>query len=98
MEQEKFSIKKLRNYAVVKVEELLDKDSLDYTELIGVFIDDGGNCLHFSFTGGVELHTLVEIGKLFDDDLVNVYAMSEGARGIRLIVMNNLPDDFDYKV
>lgn len=68
------------------VEDILDKDNLDNTEVTDVQLDDNGNCIYVTFAGAVSASTIIAIGKEFGDDDPNVY--SNGRNSIQLVFVN----------
>ena len=69
------------------IQSKLDKCNLDYNTIIEVLLDDGGQCIHCTFTGSIELETLVQIGKVFGDDNINIYADNENV--FKIVIFNN---------
>lgn len=69
------------------VQGILDKDNQDYNVVTDVFLDDGGKCLHVTFSGGVEDPTIKVIGEEFGDPEPNVYGAGQNA--VRLVIINN---------
>lgn len=77
---------KKENFVRDIVQNILDKDQLDTTEITDIAIQDYGNCIHVKFKGGVSLSTISAIGIAFGDDNPNIY----GAEGEAIyIVMSN---------
>lgn len=73
------------------VQNILDKDQLDTTEITGIAIEDHGNCIHVQFKGGVSLSTISAIGQAFGDNCPNIY----GAEGeaIYIVMVNEKYDE-----
>lgn len=72
------------------VTELLSIDPLDDTHVKEVLLDDHGNCIHITFSGGVSATTLIAISKAFGDDDPDVYG--DGENSIELVFINNKYD------
>ena len=55
---------------------------MDDTEIKEVFLDDHGQCIHVTFTGGVYASTIIAIGEAFGDDDPNVHGVSDNTVNI----------------
>lgn len=73
------------------VQNILDKDQLDTTEITGIAIEDHGNCIHVQFKGGVALSTISAIGLAFGDDNPNIYG--EEGETIYIVMTNEKFDE-----
>lgn len=73
------------------VQNILDKDQLDTTEITGIAIEDHGNCIHVQFKGGVSLSTISAIGLAFGDDNPNIYG--EEGETIYIVMTNEKFDE-----
>ena len=73
------------------VQNILDKDQLNTTEITGITIQDHGNCIHVKFKGGVALSTISAIGLAFGDDNPNIYS-AEG-ENIYIVMSNEKFDE-----
>ena len=72
------------------VNEILSKDPLDDTQITEVSLDDYGNCIHITFSGGVKASTLIAISKAFGADEPDVYG--DGENSINIVFCNNKYD------
>ena len=65
-------------------------DPLDDTQITEVSLDDYGNCIHITFSGGVKASTLIAISKAFGVDDPDVYG--DGENSINIVFSNNKYD------
>ena len=72
------------------VNEILSNDPLDDTQITEVSLNDYGNCIHITFSGGVNASTLIAISEAFGDDDPNVYG--NGENSINIVFSNNKYD------
>ena len=72
------------------VSKILKDANMDDNEITEVELEDFGNCIHITFTGGVCARTIIEIGEAFGCDDPTVWA--EGKNIINLVVVNNKYD------
>jgi hypothetical protein len=68
------------------VNEILGKDTMDDNVITGVSLQDSGNCIHITFSGGVSASTIIAIGEAFGDDSPNVFG--EGENTISIVFCN----------
>lgn len=88
MEYTKEKINELDKKKIVSdiVSKILSDDCLDDTEIKKIRLDDYGNCIHITFTGGVNASTIIDIGKAFGDDDPDVYAVAKNT--INIVFVN----------
>jgi len=72
------------------VNEILSNDDMDDNKIIDVLLDDKGNCIHITFSGGVSVEAIIAMGKAFGDDYPTIYGVSDNTMVI--VIINNKYD------
>ena len=75
------------------VTEILNNDGLDDTLIKEVCLDDGGNCIHITFSGAVSASTFIAISEAFGDNDPDVYANGENL--FEVVLSNHIKELID---
>lgn len=72
-----------------EIEDIIMSDDTDKHLIYEITFDDDGHCIHITFTGSVDMHTITALGRFFKDDDPMIEA--ENNR-LKIVVINRIDD------